>query len=140
MNAYLLDTNVISDILKKHDCPSNIASKLQSVLKENAKILICPIVFYEVRRGLYHQNQIDKINEFESLISNFNWCEFNRNTWDTGAKIWAKCRLKGKPTGGGIEHDVLIAAQAQEHEAIVVTNNIEHFQNLGVRYESWAIL
>jgi len=61
----------------------------------------------------------------------------SRETWDTGARLWADCRRKGVPTGEGIDKDVLIAAQAKEHDAIVVTNNARHFQYLGVIYESW---
>jgi len=44
---------------------------------------------------------------------------------------------EGTPTGEGLNADVLIAAQAKEQGAIVVTDNIDHFQYLGANYESW---
>jgi len=147
MATYLLDTNILLSILEKSeesDADSQrVKSKLQSALEENSTILISPVVFYEIMRGLYHKNVPEQIKALEKLVSDFNWCDFSRDTWDTGAKLWAKCRKEGKPTAGSnlfdksIDVDVLIAAQAQEQEAVVVTKNIVHFKYLGVSYESW---
>jgi tRNA(fMet)-specific endonuclease VapC len=139
MAAYLLDTNVISCILKRQKDGERIAFKLQNVLRQNATILISPIVFYEIKRGLYHMKADRQLIFFEQIVSCFKWCDFNKTTWDTGAKLWANCREKGKPTDKevGIDKDVLIAAQAKEHNAVVVTDNIRHFQYFEVNYESW---
>lgn len=137
MAAYLLDTNVISCILKRQKDGERIAFKLQNVLRQNATILISPIVFYEIKRGLYHRKADRQSIFFEQIVSRFEWCDFNKTTWDTGAKLWAECRKSGRGTGGGIDKDVLIATQAKEHNAVVVTDNIRHFQYLGVNYESW---
>jgi len=140
MTAYLLDTNVISCILKKQEeAYLRIKSKLQTVLNQNATILVSPIVFYEIKRGLYHKKAEKQLAFFEQFVSCFDWCDLNKTTWDRGAKLWANCRKRGRPTDKdvGIDKDVLIAAQAKEHNAVVVTNNIRHFQYLGVNYESW---
>jgi len=56
---------------------------------------------------------------------------------DFWARLWAECRRSGKPTGSGVDKDVLIAAQAKEHKAIVVTDNVRHYQYLGVKYQMW---
>ena len=138
MTAYLLDTNVISCILKKREeAHLRIKRKLQTVLNQNATILVSPIVFYEIKRGLYHKKAEKQLAFFEQFVSCFDWCDLNKTTWDRGAKLWAECRKGGKVTGGGIDKDVLIAAQAKEHNAVVVTDNIRHFQYLGVNYVSW---
>jgi len=140
MTAYLLDTNIISCILKRQADAQRINDKLQSILKQNALILISPIVFYELARLLY-QRQSKKQSAFlEELVACFEWVDLQRTTWALAAQFWANCRKKGTPTGGGTEGldaDALIAAQAEEHNAVVVTNNIRHFQYLGVNYESW---
>lgn len=147
MATYLLDTNIISSILnRKADSDSDsqrIKIKLQNVLRENATILISPVVYYEIIRELYRKDAPKQIEALVSLVSNFNWCDFSKDTWDTGAKLWAKCRNEGKPTTGSsvldksIDADVLIAAQAVEHEAIVVTKNTIHFEYLHINYENW---
>jgi len=137
MAAYLLDTNVISCVLSRRAGADKINIRLQSVLGQNATILISPIVFYEIKRGLYHKKTQKHLRFFEQLVSNFEWCDLKKTTWDASAKLWAECRKGGKVTGGGIDKDVLIAAQAREHNAVVVTDNVRHFQYLGVNYVSW---
>jgi len=137
MSAYLLDTNLISCILKRQTGSQRANSKLQSLLKQNALILISPIVFYELARLLYKKKAEKQLASLEKLVNFLNWCDLNRTTWESGSKLWAKCRRKGRPTGEGIDADVLIAAQAKEHNAIVITDNVRHFQYLGVNYESW---
>lgn len=137
MAAYLLDTNVISCILKRRADAQRINDKLQSLLKQNALILISPIVFYELARLLYKKQEKKHLAFLEGLITRFEWIDLKRTTWTLAAQFWANCRKKGTPTGEGFDADVLIAAQAKEQGAIVVTNNVRHFQYLGVNYESW---
>jgi predicted nucleic acid-binding protein len=139
MATYLLDTNVISRILRRREDSQVINYRLQAVLRQNAVVLISPIVFYEIARGLYLKEANSQLAFLEDLVACFMWCDLNKTTWDFGAKLWADCRKKKMPTptGGGIDKDVLIAAQAKEHNAIVITDNVRHFQHLGVNYESW---
>jgi predicted nucleic acid-binding protein len=138
MAAYLPDTNTIECILeKRRDAHTRIKEKLQAVLGQNSLVLMSPVVFYELARLLYKKKAEKQLASLEKLVNFFNWCDLNRTTWESGSKLWANCRRKGKPTGEGLDADVLIAAQAKEHDAIVVTDNIRHFQYLGVNYESW---
>jgi len=140
MAAYLLDTNIISPILKKQgDDSERIKSKLKSILRENSDILISPIVYYELARWLHHRKAQKQLDFLENFIACHKWCDLKKDTWNIAAKLWAGCRRKSPPTptGEGLDKDVLIAAQAKEHNAIVVTNNIRHFQYLGVNHVSW---
>ncbi len=136
MTTYLLDTDILSYVLEKND---SVISKLKIVLKENAEILICPVVFYELMRGLHHHNMLRQIKFLKTLIGFHTWCEFNVKTWGKGAELWAELRKKGNPTGKDFDADVLIAAQAFEHKAVVVTHNNKHFEYLEVSCEDWAI-
>ena len=138
MATYLPDTNTIECILeKRRDAHIRIKEKLQAVLGQNALVIMSPVVFYELARLLYKKKAEKQLASLEKLVNFFNWCDLNRTTWESGSKLWANCRRKGKPTGEGLDADVLIAAQAKEHDAIVVTENVRHFQYLGVNYESW---
>lgn len=136
MATYLLDTDILSYVLKKND---SVISKLQNALRENAEILICPVVFYELMRGLYHRNMTREIKFLNMLIGFHTWCEFSVKTWGKGAELWAKLRKSGNPTGSDFDADVLIAAQALEHKAVVVTHNNKHFEYLEVSCEDWSI-
>jgi len=140
MAAYLLDTNIISAILKRNEDGARLNDKIKSILKANDDILFCPVVFYEIIRGLYHKKADKQLAFFERIAGCFEWRDLTKNTWDTGARLWAECRMKGTPTGDGgdgIDKDVLIAAQAKEHNAVVITRNERHFQHFGVLYEIW---
>jgi predicted nucleic acid-binding protein len=138
MATYLPDTNTIECILeKRRDAHIRIKEKLQAVLGQNALVIMSPVVFYELARLLYKKKAEKQLASLEKLVNFFNWCDLNRTTWESGSKLWANCRRKGKPTGEGLDADVLIAAQAKEHDAIVVTENVRHFQYLGANYESW---
>ncbi|MFC1675873.1 PIN domain-containing protein [Planctomycetota bacterium] len=145
MAKYLLDSNIVTCILRKRDeADFRIIRKFQDVLRTNARILICPIVFYEVARGLYHEKTRNhkkahkQLGALEVFVEKFVWCEFDSETWDEGAKLWAKCRQNGKPTGDGLDQDVLIAAQVSKQDAILVTNNTKHFKHFSITHENWA--
>ncbi len=47
--AYLLDTNVLTGILKKD---ARIVNRLTEVLAADAQLILSPVVFYEIQRGL----------------------------------------------------------------------------------------
>ena len=134
MSNYLLDTNIITSILKKNEA---IHKKLKNTLSQNANILLSPVVFYEIYRGLYHKGMKKEIKFLNELTKIFSWCDMKYSTWRIGAELWSDCRKQGRPTGEGIDKDVLIAAVAKEHNAIVVTNNAIHFEYLGISHEDW---
>jgi len=135
MKTYLLDTNVILSLLKKQP-----VAQLDAVLEQNAVILMSPVVYYEVARGLYKNKAEKQLAFFGRFVDASKWCDLNKDTWDLAATLWANCRSKkgATPTGQGIDKDVLIAAQAKQHNAVVATNNVRHFKYLGVKYEIWG--
>lgn len=140
MAKYLLDSDIVTCILRKKDKTDlHIILKFQDILRTNAQILICPIVFYEVSRGLYHKDAQKQLNALEVLVRESEWCEFDSETWDEGARLWADCRKGGIPTGAGLDKDVLIAAQVREQNAILITNNTKHFEHFNIPYECWLI-
>jgi len=140
MVKYLLDSDIVTCILRrKNKADLSIIQKFQNVLRANARILVCPIVFYEVARGLYHKDAQKQLSALEVLVEESEWCEFDSETWDAGARLWADCRKNGTPTGHGLDKDVLIAAQVRKQNAILVTNNDRHFKYLDITYENWQI-
>ena len=48
------------------------------------------------------------------------------------ARLWAMARGAGRPTAdpAGLDGDVLVAAQAREEDASIVTTNPRHFESL----------
>jgi len=150
MAVYILDTNTVQCLLQKTE-PEHfrVKDRLQEVLSQNALIIISPVVFYEAARLLYHKKAWKQLDALKRLASLFDWRDLDRAAWDLAAQLWARCRHRGRPTGRGrcrhrgrptgrgVDADVLIAAQAKLLEAIVVTNNVRHFDYLGIRHQTW---
>lgn len=64
---YCLDTNVISDFLnKKYIVKKRV---LEIIADENNQIAICPLVYYEILRGLKIVNSKNKLAEFLDLYN-----------------------------------------------------------------------
>lgn len=101
MAKYLLDTNVLSSILRKNEAGQAYHKKLLSVLNANALILMSPVVYYEIVRGLYKIQANKPLSFLEKLMTLFEWQDLDRSTWDTGAKLWVLCERKGTKTGNG---------------------------------------
>ena len=73
MVKYLIDTNIFSYLFRERTQRTNhpIKCKLEKALRTNAQILVCPAVFYEVVRGLYHVDTRKDLQYFLSLTRQF---------------------------------------------------------------------
>lgn len=81
------------------------------------------MVYFEVRRGLYHRDSRALLEDFEQVARRMRWREFDRRMWETAAALWARMRRTGRPAS---DADVLIAAFAAVLGASVVTHNTRH--------------
>jgi tRNA(fMet)-specific endonuclease VapC len=131
VTTYLLDTNVISLLLRRDEV---VEQRTEAAFSVNATILLSPVVFYEIRRGLVKRNAKKQIEFFERLSPRFKWRDFDREDWEQAAQLWAARMKKGAPLE---DADLLIAAQAKRLGAILVTDNERHFEDLGVKLENW---
>ena len=67
---YCLDTNAVSDILRKR---YNVSSNMDKFLSnEENHVAICPVVYYEIMRGLKILKSQSKIAEFMKMYNNDN--------------------------------------------------------------------
>ena len=68
MNVYALDSNIISFYLKGN---TTVIKCIEKAINDDNKIVIPPIVYYEVKRGLKFINATKKMKEFETLCKLF---------------------------------------------------------------------
>ncbi len=129
---YVLDTNIVTGILKKD---ARIVSRLRQALTANANIILSPVVFYEIKRGLLKKDARKQLGFFEQLATRFQWDDLRRLDWDMAADTWATATRAGHTPSS--DADLLIATQARRFNAIVVTENERHFVHLGVQIENW---
>ena len=60
--AYLLDTNIVSYILKKN---MTLESRLEEVTSLGEEVFISCITYYEIKRGLVAVNATKQLADFE---------------------------------------------------------------------------
>jgi len=128
---YVLDTNIISALLRME---SQVANRFADALVTEAKLYLCPMVFYEIYRGLLHRDAKGQLNTFLGYVSTLHWDDVTKEDWRAAGEHWAKLRLRGYQMA---DNDLLIAVFALQRQAILVTDNEKHFEALGVPMQNW---
>jgi tRNA(fMet)-specific endonuclease VapC len=129
--SYLLDTNILTGILKKD---ARVVAPLTAALADNARLILSPIVYYEIKRGLLKRDAKRQLNFFEQWVKTLWWEDVLRADWTMAAELWATETAQGRPPQ---DADILIAAQSRRLKATLVTANIAHFKFLGIWLENW---
>jgi len=135
MSSYSLDADAVTRLLKKH--PGNLAfvSRFRAELGRNSRFIVCPVVFYEIRRELVFKDAAEQLAAFDRLTEAMTWKEFSASIWQRASNLWSSLRARGRSHN---DADVLIAAPALEYDAVLVTGNAEHFRDTGVKLEDWS--
>ena len=58
MSAYSLDTDIITKLLKKHPGNQRVVARFREEIERNSLFVVCPIVFYEIRRELVFKGAV----------------------------------------------------------------------------------
>jgi len=108
-----------------------------------ATIYLSEVADYEVRRELTRLVQsgklpVSRLDRLDQLDRVFAYLPVSTAAWKRAAMLWATTRSQGKPTAdpAALDADVLIAAQALEVQATVVTCNPKKLKSL-VPIHSW---
>jgi len=134
MTSYSLDTDTITKLLKKHPGNQRVLGRFGKEIRRNSLFIMCPVVFYEIKRELVIKNAVAQLTAFEDLAEAMVWKEFNLAIWERASSLWAALRSRGRSHH---DADVLITAHAIEYGAAIVSGNVEHFQEIGARVEDW---
>jgi len=134
MNVYVLDANIVSFYLKEND---SVINHITRSLSAGEEILIAPIAYYEVRRGLLAIGSTRRMNEFDRLCEMLTVGRLDNDILDIAADIYNDLRKIGRITD---DADIFIAAFCKHHDFILVTNNTKHFENIaGLNIVDWTI-
>ncbi len=121
----------LSDILKKHS--------------DTIVVAVAEVADYELRREFLRgiaKNQIKpkSLKRLNALASLLDYQPLTTGTMRDAAQLWADARNFGYPTSHkkALDGDVILAAQARENPAIVVTENRKHLTVYGVQAEEWS--
>ncbi|HOC52661.1 MAG TPA: PIN domain-containing protein [Caldisericia bacterium] len=132
--TYILDTNIITEILKENE---KVIKKAQTVQIEGKEILINAISYYEIKRGLLSTNATKQLEKFEQLCKIFGLALLdNKEIFDIASLIYKDLKQKGKIIE---DADILIASISLNGNFILISadNDFNRIKNL--RVENWLV-
>lgn len=128
---YLLDTNVVIDILRDNEI---VSQRYQVATIKKSKIFICPIVYYEVVRGFKIGGATKKLEMFLQLYKNWKMLLFDEDVATKAANIYEQLH-KGQTVE---DNDIYIASIAMVNGCTLVTANVRHFSRVeGLNFVNW---
>ena len=134
----LLDTGVLGQIChpRKH---AEVRVWFRRIIREHT-ILISELADYELRRELLRLGAVRSLARLDELTRELLYMPITTSTWRHPAALWAVARNAGNVTAppDALDGDVLIAAQALEEDAVVVTTNTKHFTLLSAKAAAWT--
>ena len=134
MANYCLDSNVVSDILRKQP---EVMRHLNEALDNDDNLFIPSIVYYEVVRGLKAAGKTRMLKDFNEFYSNAKHLYLDQNnltTIDKAVEIYLQLR-KGQLIE---DNDIYIAAMAIVNGCTLITANTRHLSRVeGLNFVNW---
>lgn len=131
MTRFLLDTNILSDLVR------NPRGRVAARIAEVGEDAVCTsiIVAAEFRFGAAKRGSERLTNQVERILSVIDIQPFDAPADDAYARLRAQLEAAGAPIGG---NDMLIAAHALAADRAVVTDNERKFLRIaGLKVENW---
>lgn len=144
----LLDTNVLIKLCHPTRHPE-IKEWLQGWIAhaqrvQDVELLISAAADYEARRGYLwklgkHPDEPKALARLDQLCESREMCPISEAVLRKASRFWSEARRGGYSTAPerDIDWDVIIAAQATDLTAVVVTSSIAHISRYGVDARDW---
>jgi predicted nucleic acid-binding protein len=124
--VYLLDTNIISEVLRRRPDPKVVA-RLREV--EPEEIHASVITLFELRFGSMLRD--DATNFWQKIEADIlplvRWLDVDRSVASKAGDIAAKLQRLGTPIG---VNDCIIGGTALVHNLVLVSRNVRHFEKI----------
>lgn len=133
----LLDTGVLGQVChpRKH---ADVRAWFRRAVVEHV-FLMSELADYELRRELLRIGATRSIARLDELGRELQYVPVSTVVWRQAAAVWAAARNTGNVAAppAALDGDVIMAAQALEEDAAIVTTNPRHFEALGVHALEW---
>jgi tRNA(fMet)-specific endonuclease VapC len=134
VNGYLLDTNVLSETMRRRPAPA-VLERLRAV--PGSQCLTATVCVMELRFGAQrHRHASTLWRRIErDVVARVRVVPFGVRASLRAGTVLAELEAAGTPIG---VEDVMIGATALEHDLTVVTRNVRHLARIqGLRVENW---
>ena len=123
---YLIDTNIVSEVLRRRPDPKVIA-RLSQV--EPEEIYASVITLFELRFGSMLRDDASKFwQKIEAeILPLVRWLDVDRSVVSKAGDIAAKFQKLGTPIG---VNDCLIGGTAIVHNLVLVSRNVRHLEKV----------
>jgi tRNA(fMet)-specific endonuclease VapC len=133
MNPVLLDTDILSEVLKQHD--DHVLNAARAYLDQWRRFTFSALTRYEILRGLRTKGAVRQELAFDALCRYSQVLPVTDPIAVRAAAIYAELQSRGKLIG---DADILIAATALEYGLAFVTGNTTHFDRIpGLQVLNW---
>jgi tRNA(fMet)-specific endonuclease VapC len=133
MDAALLDTDILSEVLKRKD--RRVLANARQYLAEHQRFAFSAITAYEVIRGLRSKRATRQLAGFLKTMDSSDVFAVTTPILLRASELWAGAIAGGHPHD---DADLFIAATALEHGRVLVTGNSAHFSWIaGIRLDDW---
>jgi tRNA(fMet)-specific endonuclease VapC len=122
MDESLLDTDILSEVLKRRD--KRVLAKARRYLTQHRRFAFSAITAYEIVRGMRASQASRQLGEFLKTIGTSEVFPVTMPVLLRASELWAEATRLGRPQN---DADLIIAATALEHSRVLVTGNTEHF-------------
>ncbi len=136
MTASLLDTDILSEVLKKKN--PQVVAQAADYLAQYQQFEISAITRYEVMRGLKEKQAVRQLGNFDTFCQKAIVHPITEEILDRASNLWAEARQGGRPCS---DPDLIVAATALERGRILATGNVRHYQWIkGLTIEDWRFV
>jgi len=134
MATYLLDSNILSDMMRN---PAGAAMRVLESRSADAEnnFVTSVMVACELRYGAVKKGSSKLVQRLDEVLGSVDVVSLDRGIEQHYASIRSDLERRGELIG---QNDLLIAAHALALDAVLVTDNIREFERVkGLRVENW---
>jgi tRNA(fMet)-specific endonuclease VapC len=133
MDEALLDTDILSEVLKRKD--HQVLANAQQYLAQHARLAFSAMTVYEIVRGMRANQAARQLGQFLKAAGTSDVFPISVPILMRAADLWADARSGGHPRN---DADLIIAATALEAKRVLVTGNTSHYAWIsGLRLSDW---
>jgi tRNA(fMet)-specific endonuclease VapC len=132
--TYLLDTNIVSYLLKRN---IPLEQKIEKVTSQGEEVFISCITYYEIKRGLVAANATRQLTDFDIFFRKYEVLLLDDiEIIEQASKIHADLKRKGRLIQ---DADILIAATAITRGLVLISNDSDLLRVDGLSLENWLL-